>query len=71
MPGSCGEAERPNIGKGGTAGNQGNHGEKRRSKEDIRRVVPRREEGARGKGAREKVEWSTMRLEFSQLAFAL
>ena len=69
--GSCVEAECPNIGKGGTAGHQGKHRKKGRYKEDIRRVVPRREKGARGEGAREKVEWSTMRLEFSQLAFAL
>ena len=71
MPGKCGKAESTNIGNGGTAGNQGNHGQKRCTKEGVRCVVPRREEGARVKGAREKVEWSTMRLKFSQLAFAL
>ena len=71
MPGNCGEAESTDIGNGGTAGNQGNHGQKRCTKEGVRCVVSRRVKGARVKGAREKVEWSTMWLKLSQLAFAL
>ena len=69
--GKCVDAECPNIGKGGTTGHKGKRCKKRRSKEDVCRVVPRGEEGARGEGAREKVEWSTMWLELRQFAFAL